>query len=213
MESCPTEVWPFRDFTVTLQSETKTIVMKNGIWIALAIVVLTAVACAEKKKSNDLIAPRVVKAKPAEPVSMQDYTTENSIGWIGRKYHIAIHRQPADSLPMVKDETGQKFIDNVISVSVARDDGSVFFSRKFTKTSFSEYLDADYRQTGILEGFVFDRVDGDCLVFAASVCHPQTDEYIPLVVRLSRMGALSIKRDTEMDTTAEVDTLAQKDQQ
>ena len=48
---------------------------------------------------------------------------------------------------------------------------------------------------------VFDKVDGDWLVFAASVGHPQTDEYIPLVIRLSRMGELVIKRDVQMDTS------------
>jgi hypothetical protein len=50
---------------------------------------------------------------------------------------------------------------------------------------------------------VFDKVDGDWLVFAASVAHPQSDEYIPLIIRLSRMGELTIKRDTQMDTAAE----------
>ncbi len=49
---------------------------------------------------------------------------------------------------------------------------------------------------------MFDKADGDWLEFAASVCHPQTDEYIPLVVRLSRMGELSVRRDTQLDTSA-----------
>ena len=50
------------------------------------------------------------------------------------------------------------------------------------------------------EGFVFDKVDGNFLDFAASVCLPQTDEYIPLAVKIDNYGNLSIKRDTEMDT-------------
>jgi hypothetical protein len=53
-----------------------------------------------------------------------------------------------------------------------------------------------------LEGLVFDKAEGDWLEFAASVSHPQTDEYIPLIVRLSRMGEISIKRDSQMDTNA-----------
>jgi hypothetical protein len=43
-------------------------------------------------------------------------------------------------------------------------------------------------------------VHGDWIVFAASVGHPQSDEYIPLIIRLSRMGQLVIKRDVQMDT-------------
>ena len=47
---------------------------------------------------------------------------------------------------------------------------------------------------------MFDKVDGGHLVFAASVCHPQTDEYIPLVVTLSSTGEVGIRRDSDLDT-------------
>ena len=104
---------------------------------------------------------------------------------------------------MVKDETGQEFVDNFFTLAVTRSDGSMFFSRKFTKAALTHYLDENYRKAGVFEGLVFDKVDGDNLVFAASVGLPQTDEYIPLVITLSRMGDLSIKRDTQMDTPPE----------
>ena len=100
---------------------------------------------------------------------------------------------------MVKDETGQKYVDNVFRLTVSRKDGSVFFSRVFTKKALTQYLDDDFTKTGVFEGLVFDRAEGDCLFFGASVGHPQSDEYIPLVFKLSRMGDLSIKRDTQMD--------------
>jgi hypothetical protein len=77
----------------------------------------------------------------------------------------------------------------------------VFFSQTFTKASFNDYLDDDYRATGILEGLVFDRVDGHQLIFAGSVSHPQTDEYIPLVVTLSNFGDVTISLDTQRDTS------------
>ena len=38
------------------------------------------------------------------------------------------------------------------------------------------------------------------MLFAGSVCHPQTDEYIPLVVTVSNFGDVTIKRDDQMDT-------------
>jgi hypothetical protein len=160
-------------------------------------------ACGGQKKSNDIITDIAVQPISKEPIQMQEYTDQRNIDWIGKTYHIAIHRQPSDSLSMVKDEFGQKYVDNVFSLTVSRSDGSVFFNRTFTKKSLSAYLDDDYRATGIFEGLVFDRADGDDLVFGASVGHPQTDEYIPLVIRLSRMGDLSIKRDTEMDTNSD----------
>ncbi len=168
-----------------------------------ACLAFAAGGCGNKKKSEDIITQRAVKATPQEPIQMQDYTDNRDVEWIGKTYHIAVHRQPADSLPMVKDDTDQKFVDNVLTLSVSREDGSMFFSRKFTKASFSQYITEQFRKSGILEGIVFDKADGDWLVFAASVGLPQTDEYIPLVVRLSRMGELTIRQDTEMDTNGD----------
>ena len=175
--------------------------MKRIPVIALCCVVLTFLAaCGGKKKSEVIIAPKVEKVKPKAPVTMQEYTDERDVEWIGKTYHVAINRRPADSLSMVKDEDGQKYVDNIFTVAVSRSDGSIFFSRSFTKKDLNSYLDDDFRKTGIFEGLVFDKVDGDWLVLAASVGHPQTDEYIPLVIRLSRMGELLIKRDVQMDT-------------
>jgi hypothetical protein len=178
--------------------------MKQKILI-VAVAALILAACGGKKKSDDIITQRVEVEKPKGPQRMQEYVDERDVEWIGKTYHVAINRQACDSLPLVKDETGQQFVDNVFSLAVSRSDGSIFFSRRFTKRDVASCLDEDYRRTGIFEGLVFDRADGDWLVFAASVGHPQTDEYIPLVLRLSRMGELTIQRDTQMDTSAPTD--------
>ena len=175
-----------------------TIMKQVCFFAALTVVVLAFTACSEKKKSTDIITQRVETVKPQGPERMQEYNDSRDVAWIGKQYKVNVHRQPGDSLPMVKDETGQKYVDNIISVSVMRADGSKFYSHQFTKADFLQYLDDDYSKTGILEGLVFDKADGDWLEFAASVSHPHTDEYIPLVVRLSRMGQLTIQRDTQM---------------
>ena len=91
--------------------------------------------------------------------------------------------------------------DDRITVRILRSDGSVFFKRVFTKADFEAQLDDDYRMTGILEGIVFDKTDGNNIIFAGSVSHPQTDEYIPLVVSVSNFGEVSIRRDDQMDTS------------
>jgi len=176
--------------------------------VALAVCLTTA--CSEKKKNDTIITEQVEAPQPQAPISLQPYTDSRDVPWIGRQYHIAINREPNDSLPMVKDETGQQFVDNQITVSVSRPDGSVFFSRRFTKSDFRQYIDDDYNKTGILEGLVFDKAEGDNLEFAASISHPQTDEYIPLVIKLSRMGDITIQRDSQMDTVSDTDANGQK---
>ena len=169
----------------------------------LAIAALTMLAsCKEKKNTVDIIAETVEVPKPSGPISMQPYNDQREVQWLGKTYSVEINRHPSDSLPMVTDETGQKFVDNVIRLTVRRADGSVAISKTFLKKTFDAYLDNGYRQHGILEGLVFDKTDGDWLEFAASVSHPQTDEYIPLIVRLSRLGDVMVKHDVDMDTNA-----------
>ena len=168
------------------------------ITVALGTAMLTG--CKQKKQTEDIIVHKTEAPKPQAPIRMQEYNQVKDIQWLDREYQVNIRRVADDSLQMVKDETGQKFIDNRIRLQVIRQDGSVFFSRTFTKGSFDNYLDNDYRTTGILEGLVFDRVEGNNLIFAGSVSHPQTDEYIPLVITLSNFGDVNISRDTQMDT-------------
>lgn len=159
-------------------------------------------ACSEKKKTDDIITKKVIVKKPSAPVSMQAYTQTADFRLGGQVMSCVINRTPDSGLPMVADETGQKFVDNTISLVINRSDGSVVLERKFTKKDFDSQLDSDYRATGILEGLVFDKVEDGRARFAASVSHPQTDEYIPLVVLVSQNGSIQIERDTQLDTSA-----------
>jgi hypothetical protein len=173
------------------------------VFVAAAVVL---VGCAEKKKSDDIIATKVETPKPKGPIRMQDYTQNTSVKWLGRNYQVEVKRVPDDSLKMVQDEYGQKFVDNRISLRVLRADGTVFFNRSFTKAAFEGFLDSDYRETGILEGLVFDKAEGNNLFFAASVSHPQTDEYIPMIVTVSNLGDVGIRPDTDLDTNGSTQT-------
>lgn len=172
----------------------------------LVVVAMMVMSCGQKKKSDDIIAPKAEQPKLQAPIKMQEYNQTTDIKWLEKNYQVEIRRVPDDSLKMVKDETGQKFVDNRISLRILRADGSVFFSRVFTKAAFDACLDNDYRQTGILEGLVYDKVEGTNLFFAASVCHPQTDEYIPMVVSVSSLGEVGIRRDTDLDTYGDGNT-------
>ncbi|MFA4180966.1 DUF4738 domain-containing protein [Xylanibacter rodentium] len=174
------------------------------MFLIAGIVVGSVTGCGEKKNTDHIIARKVVAKAPLGPIRMQDYIqSKGDVKWLGTSYRCEIVRTADDSLAMVKDETGQRFVDNRISLEILRADGSVFFKKSFVKKDFDACLDDDYRTTGILEGLVFDKVDGQSLVFAASVSHPQTDEYIPLLVRVSRTGNISIARDTQMDISAQ----------
>jgi len=174
--------------------------MKRLIHILPLAALLLLASCSQKKKSDDIIAPKPEVVKPQAPIRMQEYKHTDDVLWLGKNYQVEVHRVADDSLKMVQDENGQKFIDNRISIKVMRADGSVFFSCSFTKAAFESLLNNDYRQTGILEGLVYDKSEGNNIYFAASVSHPQTDEYIPFVVSLSNFGEVGIRLDSDLDT-------------
>lgn len=180
--------------------------------LAVLLMAVLAISCSKKKESKDIIVPTAEVVKPKAPISMQPYNQQQEVEWLDKSYQVIINRVADDSLQMVQDETGQKFVDNRITLRVIRADGSVFFKKVFTKGNFDAQLDDDYRKTGILEGLVFDKVDGNNLVFAGSVSHPQTDEYIPLVVTVSNFGNISIKRDDQMDTNSTQEPQPQENQ-
>ena len=186
--------------------------MKKIQLLAALLIAVIAISCGKKKESKDIIVPTVEVVKPKAPISMQPYNQQQEVKWLDKSYQVFIDRVADDSLRMVQDETGQKFVDNRITLRVIRADGSVFFKKVFTKSSFDAQLDEDYRQTGILEGLVFDKVDGNNLIFAGSVSHPQTDEYIPLVVTVSNFGNVTIKRDDQMDTNSTQEQKPQENQ-
>jgi hypothetical protein len=186
--------------------------MKKIQLLAALLMAVIAISCGKKKESKDIIVPSVEVVKPKAPISMQPYNQQQEVKWLDKSYQVFIDRVADDSLRMVQDETGQKFVDNRITLRVIRADGSVFFKKVFTKSSFDAQLDDDYRQTGILEGLVFDKVDGNNLIFAGSVSHPQTDEYIPLVVTVSNFGNVTIKRDDQMDTNSTQEQQPQENQ-
>ena len=186
--------------------------MKKIQLLAVLLMAVLAISCSKKKESKDIIVPTAEVVKPKAPISMQPYNQQQEVEWLDKSYQVIINRVADDSLQMVQDETGQKFVDNRITLRVIRADGSVFFKKVFTKGNFDAQLDDDYRKTGILEGLVFDKVDGNNLVFAGSVSRPQTDEYIPLVVTVSNFGNISIKRDDQMDTNSTQEPQPQENQ-
>lgn len=174
----------------------------SRLLLAVGLVATTLTACKEKKQTTDIITtkPKVEAPKPVQEVG--DYHQDVNIGWGGSDYTIGMQRMADKSLPIVDDGSGNRFFDNKITLRITRKDGSEFFARTFTKSDFSAYVDAAFLKRSALLGIVFDKVEGDCLRFAASVGSPDktSDEYVPLVLKISRGGSVSMSKDTQLDT-------------
>lgn len=176
--------------------------------LAFALLLTCMLSCSSKKKRDDIITTKYEKPAPQGPIRTDNYKDSKPFKWQDRDYVCTIERIADDSLPMVKDETGQQFVDNRVKVVISRADGSVFFNRIFTKTTFNSYIDKDFQQRGILEGFVFDKVEPNEVRFACSVSLPQSDEYIPLILAVTRNGNIAITKDTRLDTDVDVESLS-----
>ena len=157
-------------------------------------------ACSEKKQTKDIIVPKVVKKVQKKINAMSDYTQSKSVEWLGQSYTVVVHRF-VDNTALCVDESGNNYYANKISLRIHRADGSVFFDRTFVKADFEQYLDSDVAEKGALLGIVLEKADGDHLRFAASVGSPDqmSDEFVPLLLDVSRTGGMTISVDTSLD--------------
>ena len=177
-----------------------------------AVAAVAFSACGDKKPTGDIIAKKQVEKAPPGPVKMQDSRFMEEVKVKGQSCYVNIVRRADTSLPMVPGDDGGKYYDNVIDVTVEthKDDGTAYeskplFQKTFTKQDFASHVNAKYLERSALLGIVFDRVDGDNIIFAASVGEPDvlSDEYVPLLITISHTGNMTITKDTRLDSDVE----------
>ena len=179
---------------------------KKNLTMVLAFgVLMGVVACKEKKQTDVIITTKPVPEAKKPTQKVGDYETTTPVDWVGSTYQVLVERKADESLPLADDGQGNKYYDNRITVKIVRKDGTEFFNRTFVKEDFSAYVDALYKKNSALLGIVLDRAEADYLVFAASVGSPDkmSDEYVPLVMKVSRFGDVKISKDTQLDTMSE----------
>ena len=60
----------------------------------------------------------------------------------------------------------------------------------------------------ILEGIVYDKTTPEGIVYAASICYPQTDLYVPISITISPDGKISMKKEELLEEVYDEDTSA-----
>lgn len=175
--------------------------MKRLLPLILVLGLVMLGACKEKKQSEDIITTKYEPKRPMPPIPMQPVKQVVPVSWGTSLYNIVVEQTPVDSLPMVTDENGQKYIDNRVVLTISHKDGSNFFTRTYTKASFSNYIDETFRKNGILASFRFDDIDEGRLKFSVVIALPDAidDVFIPLKYTVDRQAAVSISRDEDLD--------------
>lgn len=172
-----------------------------SVFVALGLLALSS--CKEKKKTDDIIAPKPVVKAPAGPVKMQGYDHSEKVEWGGRSFTIIVKRVVDDAAPVFSDESNSKYYENRITLTVKNPDGGEFFKREFTKQSFSQIIDASYLAKSTILGIALDHADAHSLVFVASVGCPDqlSDDFIPINLTISESGSMSMKKGQDIGTS------------
>ena len=180
--------------------------------LVAAVAALALSACGEKKTTGDIIAKKPEAKAASGPVKMQDSRYMEEVKWKDKSCYVSIVRRADTSLPVITDDTGAKYYDNVIDVTIEahKEDGAAYeskpiFQKTFSKKDFASQVTEKYLEKSALLGIVFDHVEGDNIVFAASVGHPDvlSDDQVPMLVTVSHLGQMAITKDTRTDEAAQ----------
>lgn len=177
--------------------------MKTVRYIVLGAAALLVVACTSRNRNGDEVQVLMQDSVAASaPQRMQVSDTEVTITYKGREYNSSVVRRPDDRLPVVKNEQGEKFVDNSIALRITCG-GKQIVNRVFTKENFASLVDAQFMKHAILEGLVYDKTLPQGIVYAGSICYPQTDLYIPFRLTVSADGEISMAKEELLEEVYE----------
>ncbi len=174
--------------------------MKKLIYLmSLSSLLLVSIGCKDKKERRGLARLTQIDSTDSRGVQrMQPSRSDTSFVFKGRKHHSHVERMPDESLPTVTNTTGDTYADNQILLRLTCE-GATWLEKRFTKADFASVVEPEFLQRSILEGLVFDRITPQGIRYAASVCYPRTDLYIPLTLIVSPDGRISLDRVNELE--------------
>lgn len=178
---------------------------KNSFTITLAALAIAASCAGNSGNSSEATQDAATKSENAEQAidRNSEVTINDTIEWRGGTYYAEIRRYAADdSTNIIKDETGNLYADNYVSLKITHN-GDVFYENLFKKSTFRPYLPDEFYGTYRLNGIVFDKITDEGLQFAASVGNAsQEDEYIPYNIVISPNGSVVITKSADLDTSS-----------
>ena len=183
--------------------------MKSRQFLMLALLIVTMAAC-KGRKERETIELLPVAEQDTVTHSMASCDYSDSIQAWGSPVTFLIHREPCDSMPVVTDQYGTKYKDNLFVLTIEKD-GQPFFRRKFTKNDFCHLMSSDFRQQGMFDGFRCAGFEDGKLVFGTCVSYPESDMTQPFLVVIARDGSCSIELDKTPINANPADSFASED--
>ena len=181
--------------------------MKHQSWLlaAACIAAFLFSACRSDRKSN-IIVETQTNYVPQEH-RMPDYNFSDTVRMGSHQFVYTIHREADASLPKVKDEVGDTYLDNFYQLIIERDNAA-FFERRFAKSDLRPQLARDFQRNGIIDGFRFISAGEGRLQFGLCVSYPESDMSAPFILTIGPDASYSIEADDVMDVEETGDTAA-----
>ena len=171
--------------------------MKHLTVMLLAAGIMMLAACKEKKSADGgIITTDYEPPKPEAPIAMPATKDSKVVEWVdGRVYKVTVARTPADSLTMVINAVGQKFIDNAVKLTILRSDSTVFYNHTFTKAAFAQYMNKDYMKNALLNDIRYLECSGTDMDFVVVFNYPDAidDESLDLKLTINSHGNINIE--------------------
>lgn len=93
--------------------------MKTLVYIVTCVVMLSVISCTSRNKGGDDVQVLMKDSTViSAPQRMQVSDTKVTITYKGREYRSSVVRRPDESLPVVTNEQGERFIDNSIALRI-----------------------------------------------------------------------------------------------
>ena len=165
--------------------------MKSRRFLYICLFASVLCSCVDKKGQTDGKDLAGTEQQVSEH-RMKEYNLTDSVTLGSHLYVYTIHRQADDSLKVVVDENGDKFVDNYYDLTILKDGGN-FFRRLFTKASFASQLDDNFRKNGILDGFRFMSAKEGKLTFGVCVSFPESDMLTPFVLTIGPDASFTLE--------------------
>lgn len=169
----------------------------------LLLVCFVLISCKSDSKTSS-------KLRNESGLFLQEGTQDNSVKSLStsrkvdnfnlgnKAYESIIVLAPSNELPKVESEMGELYLDNTIQLTLNHN-AQTIFERRFTKKDFASVIDDSFLNKAILDGMVFNNCTSAAISYTVSLCFPQTDLCIPVLITISKEGKYSISKSEQLE--------------
>ncbi|MBP3227691.1 MAG: DUF4738 domain-containing protein [Bacteroidaceae bacterium] len=179
--------------------------MKQIFLLLFALVMFAS--CGGKDEKNTEAqdqAPKAAVIADTKGAAKEDVTNEYTLKLGNRDYDITVHSFSDEEGGTFKDDFGDEFYGNRVSIRILRD-GEVLAEREFSLESFDSYIPSKYKGKVVLQGIAPDEQKSTAagIVFGVSIGDAGTDESrVALILTIvPGSGNIDIRKDDTPDST------------